>query len=52
MKKPKRYPMDGPSLETQRLILAGPRKNRLAIIAGLAAREVKRPETLEILNLK
>lgn len=49
-KKPKRYPMDGPNLEIQRL-MERPRANREALRRYFADRKNMRPETLAILDL-
>lgn len=51
MKKSKQYPMNGPSLEIQRL-MEQPRKNRAHLKAYFKDRQNMRPETLAILDLK
>ena len=49
-KTPKRYPMDGPNLEIQRL-MERPRENRQRLKQYFADRKNMRPETTAILNL-
>jgi hypothetical protein len=46
MKTPKHYPMNGPSLEIQRL-MAEPKKNRARLIKWKEANATMRKETLD-----
>jgi len=50
-KNPKRYPMNGPSIEVQRL-MERPRANRDRLKSYFGDRSGIRPETLAILNIK
>jgi len=50
-KRPKKFPMDGPPLHIQRLMMS-PRRNREELVKYFAANPGMRPETAAVLNLK
>lgn len=50
MKRPKQYPMNGPSREIQRLMMS-PRRNKAELKSWAKANPTMRPETLAIIDL-
>lgn len=51
MKRPKSYPMNGPSLEVQAL-MQFPRRNHTLLKRAFKVARITRPETVALCNLK
>jgi hypothetical protein len=49
-KRPKHYPMDGPTILAQRLMFEGPRRNHAELRVML--KDIKRDETKAVLDLR